>query len=169
MRFSLEGKGRRRPRSATRSNLFFFLHFLLLFFFFFIPLPDDGLTGHYAFAEFQHSDFAPTSWIPAVTCQSFVIYGLAMNAPFYERPSYVNTSEVYGLSKEPGEDLRQISRIVIRGDITGYIRIFLRRQIYYGYILRRRVESVRRVRNCLSFNNLFFIFLFYFFGGCYLL
>lgn len=86
-----------------------------------------------------------------------------MNAPFYERPSYVNTSEVYGLSKEPGEDLRQISRIVIRGDITGYIRIFLRRQIYYGYILRRRVEPVRKVRKCLSFNNLFFIFLFIFF------
>lgn len=35
--------------------------FLLFYWTLFILLSDDGLTGHYAFAEFQHSDFAPTS------------------------------------------------------------------------------------------------------------
>lgn len=48
-----------KTRSGHTVKLFFFSFNFI--FYFFILVSDDGLTGHYAFAEFQYSDFAPTS------------------------------------------------------------------------------------------------------------
>lgn len=53
-------RGGEDPAQPHGQTFFFFPSFFTSLFFP-IPLPDDGLTGHYAFAEFQHSDFAPTS------------------------------------------------------------------------------------------------------------